>query len=91
MKTVTIEGFEFDVKRLTISEKRGLIEQGISLLDRSMNAIEGEVPFSESEVYTILEIAFPQRLDDIENLSLMGLVELVAEVCNITVSPPEKN
>ena len=91
MKTVEIEGVVFEIKRLTISEKRALIEQGISLLDRAMNAEEGKVPFSESELYIVLEIALPDRKDDLEKRSIFGLVELAAEVCNLTVSPPEKN
>ena len=90
-----LNGIEFEVKRLSRSQRKVLRAKGISLLEVTKK-IQGKkgmdaVPFTEDEMETLLDIAYPKREDDLENLGLMDMVELSAEIFAASLEDPAKN
>jgi len=90
-----LNGVEFEVKRLSRSQRKVLRAKGISLLEKAKN-IQGKtgmdaVPFDEEEMETLLDISFPKREADLDGLSLMDMVELSAEIFATSLDDPSKN
>ena len=88
-------GVEFEVQRLSRPQRKLLRAKGISLLEKA-KAVQGKegmeaIPFSEEEMETLLDVCYPNREQDLDNLGLMEMVELSAEIFVLSLEDPAKN